>query len=143
MMVVLFLTACGNEPTQELVQTDTQAQTDTVKPVADYSKISKTDVQTYVNKLSDAMQKTQTINTADITATHDWSKVIGDLTQEGLQYGENMFSEPYGRCATLGIDLQNYWQQVRSGDELKLANNTLNQFNNNKKACEEILQKLP
>ncbi len=23
MMVVLFLTACGNEPTQELVQTDT------------------------------------------------------------------------------------------------------------------------
>lgn len=137
--MILALTACG-EPAQ------TQArppQASEPTPTTDYRQINKTEVQAYVDKISDAIEKTKTVNLSDTTAMHDWSKIIDNLKQEGLQYGENLFSEPYGRCAILGIDAQDYWQQVRGGDELKLANDVLNRFNNNKKACEEALQGLP
>lgn len=140
--LMLVLAGCG-EPTKPQ---ETQAEPPQVSeptPTADYSQINKTEVQAYVGKISDAIAKTKTINLNDTTAMHDWSKVIDNLKQEGLQYGENLFSEPYGRCAILGIDAQDYWQQVRGGDELKLASDALNHFNDNKKACEEVLQGLP
>ena len=140
--LLLMLTACG-EPTkpQETQAEPTQVSEPT--PTADYSQINKTEVQAYVDKISDVIAKTKTINPSDTTAMHDWSKVIDNLKQEGLRYGENLFSEPYGRCAILGIDAQDYWQQVRGGDKLNLASDVLNRFNGNKKACEEVLQGLP
>lgn len=101
-VVILVLTACG-EPTQTQAE---PPQTSEPTPTADYSQISKTEVQAYVHKISNAIEKTKTINLSDTTAMHDWSKVIDNLKQEGLQYGENVFSEPYGRCAILGIDIQ-------------------------------------
>lgn len=140
--LIFALTACG-EPTQTQETQAKPPQTSEPTPTVDYSQINKTEVQAYVDKISDAIAKTKTINLSDTTAMHDWSKVVENLKQEGLQYGENLFSEPYGRCAILGIDAQDYWQQVRGGDELKLASDVLNRFNDNKKACEEVLQGLP
>lgn len=140
--LILALTACG-EPTQPQETQAEPTQVSEPTPTADYSQINKTEVQAYVDKISDAIAKTKTINLSDTTAMHDWSKVIDNLKQEGLQYGENLFDKPYGRCAILGIDAQDYWQQVRGGDELKLASDVLNRFNDNKKACEEVLQGLP
>lgn len=140
--LMLVLAGCG-EPTQPQETQAKPPQTSEPTPTADYSQINKTEVQAYVDKISDAIAKTKTINLNDTTAMHDWSKVIDNLKQEGLQYGENLFDKPYGRCAILGIDAQDYWQQVRGGDELKLASDVLNRFNDNKKACEEVLQGLP
>lgn len=56
--LILALTACG-EPTQPQETQAEPPQTSEPTPTADYSQINKTEVQAYVGKISDAIEKTK------------------------------------------------------------------------------------
>ncbi len=103
---------------------------------------SAKDVQEYV-KLVDAATKGNDValKNGDLASLRNQSREMEKIEELGQQFGESIFSKPYGRCVKLGADAQELWAArlaaSRTGDSSKAGRVTRAQenFQSSRKEC--------